>query len=188
MTTPRLIKSIGRSPSRLALLLIFLVFACFALSPTAQAVTPPPVGGYDNFNTATGEKALFNLNTRRGSGNTAIGESALLRDTTGNTNTAIGYLALPSNTTGNDNIALGSQAGVYTVGSNNINIGNVGAAEWDTIRIGNVREVGFGLHRSTYIAWRLLVCLAYGSLKPPASLGRFDHVASSIVNVDHTAM
>jgi hypothetical protein len=40
MTTLRLIKSIGWSRSRLALLLIPLVFACFALSPAAQAVTP----------------------------------------------------------------------------------------------------------------------------------------------------
>jgi sorbitol-specific phosphotransferase system component IIC len=35
MTTLRLIKSIGRSPSRLALLLLPVVFACFMLSPVA---------------------------------------------------------------------------------------------------------------------------------------------------------
>jgi hypothetical protein len=37
MTTPHLQKSIGRSPSRLALLLIPLVFACFTLVPQVQA-------------------------------------------------------------------------------------------------------------------------------------------------------
>jgi hypothetical protein len=41
MTTPRLIKSIGRSSSWLALLLLPLVFACFALSPAAQAKDHP---------------------------------------------------------------------------------------------------------------------------------------------------
>ena len=58
MTTLHLKKSIGRSPLRLALLLIPLVFACFALSPRAQAVSPAPDGGYPNFNTAEGTKAL----------------------------------------------------------------------------------------------------------------------------------
>jgi len=49
MTTLRSIKSIGRSPSRLALLLLPLVFACFALAPLAQAAPPPgpPVISYD---------------------------------------------------------------------------------------------------------------------------------------------
>jgi predicted PurR-regulated permease PerM len=35
MTTLHLRKSIGRSPSRLALLLLLVVFACFMLSPVA---------------------------------------------------------------------------------------------------------------------------------------------------------
>ena len=43
----------------------FAVFAiaCFALSPTAQAVTPAPDGGYPNENTAEGDDALFSLTT-----------------------------------------------------------------------------------------------------------------------------
>ena len=73
MTTLHLTKSIGRSSSRLALLLIPLVFACFALSPMAQAVSPPPDGGYPGGNTAEGFKALFNLSTEDGSFNTAVG-------------------------------------------------------------------------------------------------------------------
>ena len=45
MTTPPLKKSIGRSPSRLGLLLIPVVFACFALAQSAQAVGPEPNEG-----------------------------------------------------------------------------------------------------------------------------------------------
>ena len=43
MTTPRLIKSIGRSPLRLALLLVIpLLFACFAIARSAHAASPEP--------------------------------------------------------------------------------------------------------------------------------------------------
>src|SRR5437867_4858036 len=42
MTTSQLRKSIGPSPLRLGFLLVPLALACFALSPTAQAVSPPP--------------------------------------------------------------------------------------------------------------------------------------------------
>src|SRR5205809_7866119 len=65
---------IRRSPWRRGFLLIplALVLAFFALSPAARAVDPPPDGGYPGFNTAEGENALFNLDTRTGSSNTAI--------------------------------------------------------------------------------------------------------------------
>jgi len=47
-------------------------FACFAVSPTAQAqLSPPPDGGYPNHNTAEGDDALFSLTV--GGDNTAIG-------------------------------------------------------------------------------------------------------------------
>jgi Chaperone of endosialidase len=105
--------------------LVFLVvLACFAVSPVAQAVSPPPDGGYPNFNTAEGTNALFSLTT--GGGNTALGANALLSLTTGidntatgtgalrkNThsfNTADGFQALLSNTTGELNTAAGFQA------------------------------------------------------------------------------
>jgi hypothetical protein len=78
--------STNRSPLRRGFLLIPLTFALawFALSPTAQAVTPAPDGGDPSFNTAEGEDALFSL-------------------TTGADNTAMGFDALYSNTTGSDN-------------------------------------------------------------------------------------
>ena len=161
MTTLRLIKAIGRSPSRLALLLIALVFACFALSPAAQAVSPPPVGGYSGQNTATGDYALFNLTT--GTRNTAIGFQALNTNTTGSENTAIGFFALQDNTTGRNNIALGNAAGIFTLGDNNIHIGNLGAQESDTIRIGTVAGHGIrDFQSNTYIAGISGVTIAGG--------------------------
>ena len=56
-------------------IVLLLAFACSALSPTAQAVTPSPDGGYAGFNTAEGTNALFSLTT--GIWNTAIGGYAL---------------------------------------------------------------------------------------------------------------
>src|SRR5262245_13448499 len=58
MTTLRLIKSIGRSSSRLALLLTPLVFTCFALSQSVRGVVPPPDGASPNGNIAQGDSAL----------------------------------------------------------------------------------------------------------------------------------
>ena len=127
-------KSINRSPLRSGLFLAALALAYLALSPITQAVTPPPVGGYSGQNTATGDYALFNLTT--GTRNTAIGFQALNTNTTGGKNTAIGFFTLQDNITGKNNIALGYAAGVFTAGDNNIHIGNVGAQESDTIRIG----------------------------------------------------
>ncbi len=120
MTTLHLRKSISRSPLLLAFLLIPLVLAVasFALSPTAQAVDPPPDGGYPNFNTAEGLDALFSVSA--GSDNTAIGFDALLSDTAGSFNTATGYQALLNNTTGNNNTATGASALVFnSTGSDN---------------------------------------------------------------------
>ena len=73
MTTLHLIKSISRSPSRLALLLILLMFACFAFSPTAHAVSPAPDGGYPGGNTAEGQNALFSLTSGGYNTNLAAG-------------------------------------------------------------------------------------------------------------------
>ena len=147
-----------------AFLLIPFVLACFALSPTAQAVDPPPDGGYPSQNTAEGEDALFSLITgfnnttigfkalfslTTGNNNTASGFEALNNNSTGGFNTAIGFVALLSNTTGSDNIALGFQAGQnLTTGSNNIDIGNLGVAgDSKRIRIGTA-----GTQTKTFIA------------------------------------
>jgi Chaperone of endosialidase len=113
MTTLHLKKSISRSPSRLALLLIPLVFACFALSQSAQGVVPPPDGGYPGGNTAEGQNALLSLTT--GPFNTAVGWLSLFSNTDGSFNTAVGAGALALNIgdqggLGNDNTAVGTAA------------------------------------------------------------------------------
>jgi hypothetical protein len=121
----------GRPFLRPALILIVFALACFALSPMAQAVLPPPDGGYANFNTAEGENALRNLTTgignaavgwfslssnTDGSFNTAVGAGTLLFNVgdqstgEGDQNTAIGTAALLNNTTGSENTAVGVNA------------------------------------------------------------------------------
>jgi trimeric autotransporter adhesin len=105
-TTLQLRNLMNRSPLP-AFLLIPFVLACFALSPTAQAVCQE---GCDvsNFNTFLGDEALSSNTT--GSANTAIGFEALFSNTTGFFNTANGSQALQSNTTGISNTANGAGA------------------------------------------------------------------------------
>jgi hypothetical protein len=93
-------------------LLIALALLCFGLLPGAQAVVPPPDGGYGPpdygvGNTAEGEEALLNLSS--GGFNTATGFRTLFSNTTGNFNTAVGAGALFSNT-GTENTATGAGA------------------------------------------------------------------------------
>ena len=70
----------------------------------AQAVNPPPDGGYPGGNTAEGQNALLSLTT--GSFNTAVGLFSLRGDTTGSFNTAIGAGTLLANTA-DENTATG---------------------------------------------------------------------------------
>jgi len=116
------------------LILVGFVLSCIALLPKAQAVVPPPDGGYPNFTTAEGQNALFSLTTgvantgvgwyslwsnTDGSYNTATGAGALLFNTANN-NTAIGAAVLLSNTTGAANTAVGAAALLNnTTGSSN---------------------------------------------------------------------
>jgi trimeric autotransporter adhesin len=107
-----LIRSINRSPLRLALLFIPLVLACFGLVQNAQAQLPAPSpdGNYPGGNTAEGQNALQNVNTGVGINNTAVGFNALTSDTTGAFNVAIGSGALQSNIDGFQNMAIGAEA------------------------------------------------------------------------------
>jgi hypothetical protein len=101
--------------------LVALLLACFALSQSAQAVVPPPDGGYPNFTTAEGTNALQSLTT--GSANTAVGWSALLTNAAGSFNTATGAGALLFNTA-DDNTAFGAAALLFnTTGFQNTAIG-----------------------------------------------------------------
>jgi hypothetical protein len=109
--------------TRISSVLIIFALVCFALVQNAQAVDPPPDGGYPGGNTAEGHNALFSLTT--GPFNTANGYEALRANTTGEANTANGARALASNTIGHDNTANGFQA-LYlnTTGNYNIAIGS----------------------------------------------------------------
>src|SRR5207244_6915683 len=98
---------------------LFVAFTliCFALSPSAQAVVPPPDGGYPNFTTAEGDHALQALTS--GLGNTAIGTFSLFSVITGNFNTAVGAGSLDLNL-GDSNTATGAAALLFnTTGTEN---------------------------------------------------------------------
>src|SRR2546430_7028 len=81
MITQSIRNSLSCAPWRRAFFLLPLVLACFALAPAARAVSPAPDGGYDNFNTAEGDNALYSLTT--GQNNTATGAAALYSNTIG---------------------------------------------------------------------------------------------------------
>ena len=116
--------SIRCPPLRRVFLFVPFLLTCFALSQTAQAVVPPPDGGYANRNTAEGKDALFSLTT--GVDNTALGFQALYNGTTASGNTAVGSQALLSNTASTRNVAVGAAAlDSLTSGEMNTAVGNV---------------------------------------------------------------
>jgi uncharacterized coiled-coil protein SlyX len=104
------------------LIITILPLLCLsAAGPKAQAVVPPPDGGYPNFTTAEGQNALFSLST--GAANTAVGWYSLFSDTTGSFNSATGAGALLFNTA-DQNTAFGAAALLFnTIGANNVAIG-----------------------------------------------------------------
>ncbi|HEU0275161.1 MAG TPA: hypothetical protein VFQ83_11595, partial [Candidatus Udaeobacter sp.] len=76
---------------------ILITLLCLAVALAgANAVTPPPDGGYPGGNTAEGQKALLSLTS--GTYNTAIGLFSLLSLTDAQFNTATGAGALLANT------------------------------------------------------------------------------------------
>jgi Chaperone of endosialidase len=116
---------------------VVIIFAlvCFALVQSAQAVSPPPDGGYPGGNTAEGQNALLSLTS--GTYNTAVGFASLKSNTIGSLNTAVGVNALSLNTTGINNTANGGNAlysnttgqqntanGVYTLFQNTTGVFN----------------------------------------------------------------
>ncbi|MGH8100564.1 MAG: tail fiber domain-containing protein [Chthoniobacterales bacterium] len=130
-----------------ALPVIALAIAWFALGQMAQAVSPPPDGGYPGDNTAEGQSALQRLTT--GIQNTADGGYALYYNTTGNYNTATGYGALFLNTTGFSNTANGE----FALSSNTTGNANVAsgfeALNNNTTGIHNTANGSFALFSNT---------------------------------------
>jgi hypothetical protein len=129
--------SIQLKPTTSSLFIAF-VLLCLRFLPAAQAVVPPPDGGYPGQNTAEGQSALLHL--ARGTYNTALGWASLGFNVTGNyntgvgagtllannadNNTATGAGALLSNTTGGQNTANGAFTLFSNVsGSSNTAIG-----------------------------------------------------------------
>jgi hypothetical protein len=106
---------------RPAFILIAPLLASLAFSPMAQAVSPPPGGGYPNFTTAEGQNALLHLTT--GAANTALGWFSLDSVTTGSFNTAVGAGTLLSNT-GDENTAVGTAALLLNTASGNTAVGS----------------------------------------------------------------
>jgi Chaperone of endosialidase len=99
-----------------ALFVTALLLTCLEVTPHAQAVNPPPEGGYPGNNTAVGDNALQNLTT--GTNNTALGFRALHDNTVGLSNTAVGSLALRNNRGGDRNTATGDGALFANEGGN----------------------------------------------------------------------
>ena len=115
---------------KIPILLTTLVFLCCEILPVAQAVIPPPDGGYPGFNTAEGQNALSSLTT--GVANTAVGWYSLFSNTDGSFNTSLGAGALLFNVgdqTGNDGV-LNTAIGAAVLLNNTTGRGNtaVGAA------------------------------------------------------------
>jgi len=151
------------SIQRKAIVLCLFTLACFALSPTARAVDPPPDGGYPGDNTAEGDNALFNLtsgldNTAIGfealfsnnsNVNTAIGAFALLSNTDGVGNTATGAFALQNNTTGSANTAYGFAALMSNTTGNDNTVNGEHALYRNTTGIGNTVDGDFALNSNT---------------------------------------
>ncbi len=117
---------------------ILIGILCIGLLPRAQAVVPPPDGGYSNLTTAEGTNALQNLAT--GAGNTGVGWRALFSAgdanyntgvgagalvlNTGDSNTAVGTAALLLNTTASQNTAVGTGTLVFNdTGASNTAVG-----------------------------------------------------------------
>ena len=108
---------------------IVLALLCMGLLPKAQAVSPPPDGGYPG-------------------GNTAEGQSALLSLTSGIYNTAIGLFSLTSNTEGKFNTATGAGTLLVNTADQNTATG-AGALLSNTIGVSNTADGAFALFSNT---------------------------------------
>jgi trimeric autotransporter adhesin len=187
-TTPIATDSMNRSPWWRAFLLTPLVVGCFALLPSAQAVTPAPDGGYPGHNTAEGTDALFSRTT--GVWDTAIGAQALYHDTTGTANTGLGYNALFNNIGGNGNTANGTfTLFSNTSGASNTALGN-SALYKNTTGNSNTAMGASALHENTSGSFNIAVgqaALANNTADGNTAVG-FQALLSNIAGTENTAI
>jgi hypothetical protein len=118
-------------------LIIMSLLAYIASPQRVRAVSPPPDGGYPNFTTAEGTKALQSLTS--GVANTALGWYSLFSNTDGSFNTAVGAGTLVLNvgdqTTGEglQNTAVGTAALLFnSAGAKNTAVGSTALENNDT--------------------------------------------------------
>ena len=123
-------------------LVMSLILLCFGLLPRAEAVVPPPDGGYPNFTTAEGQNALFSLTT--GAANTGVGWFSLKSVTTGSFNTGVGAGTLVLNA-GNENTAIGTATLLLNTASGNTAVGSRALLNNTTGgTLGNIQRVDVG--------------------------------------------
>src|SRR5262245_44589890 len=188
---------------------VFLVaLACFGLSPAAQAVVPPPDGGYANQNTAEGTDAFFSLTTGTdstalgfqalysatvASRNLAVGTSALSSLTSGDSNTAVGGASLIQSESGNFNTALGRRALFRTQGDQNTGFGffagsNLSDDGTNNIYIGNVGPVPIGTESNTIRLGTETATVATIGNPPIVSYAMPAHTATFIAGISGVAV
>ena len=153
MNTAPFQNSVNRSSAPIILILL----TCFALFQRAEAVDPPPDGGYPGGNTAEGQNALFGLSTgpyntavgffslssnATNSFNTANGAFALFTNTIGIFNTANGAFALLNNTTGVENTASGYRA----LSGNATGVGNTAYGSQALVQATGDNNIALGAH------------------------------------------
>jgi Chaperone of endosialidase len=125
---------------------IAVIFGFVVCLPKAEAVVPPPPGGYPNFTTAAGDHALQALTL--GLGNTALGTFSLFSVNTGSFNTAVGAGALDLNTA-DSNTATGAAALLFnTTGAENTANGTA-ALEFNDLGFQNTATGAFALFSNT---------------------------------------
>jgi len=171
---------------RSSVILITLTFGFMALLSKAQAVVPPPDGGYPGGNTAEGQSALLSRTT--GLYNTAIGIYSVLSLTNGNfctgvgagtllnntasENTATGAGALLSNMIGIDNTADGAFALFSNTAAGNTAIGS--RALLNNTTGGTLENIqGIDVGPNVAVGWQALESNTLASAKPLWGIRRF---------------
>jgi hypothetical protein len=139
-------------PATRSALMLVAIF-CIWVVAKAQAVSPPPDGGYPGFNTAEGQNALLSLTT--GVANAAVGWSSLSSNTDGSYNTAVGAGTLLFNVgdqntgDGTRNTAIGAAALLSNMAGANNTATGVGALSSNTTGGANVANGVFALFSNT---------------------------------------